>query len=114
MDMKRRRELLEAYKNRRPQMGVISIRCLATGEVFLGTSTDTKADFNSNRAKLSMNGHPNQRLQALWNQYGESGFAFTVPETLDYENREDDHSQELETLRELLLEQDPQARRIWR
>ncbi len=34
MDIKRKRELLEAYKNRHPEMGVISFHCGATGESF--------------------------------------------------------------------------------
>ena len=42
MDTKRKKELLEAYKNRHPEMGVISYRCKETGEVFLGISKDTK------------------------------------------------------------------------
>lgn len=35
MDMKRKKQLLEEYKNRRPEMGVISYRCIATNESFL-------------------------------------------------------------------------------
>lgn len=34
MDIKRKKELLEIYKNRHPEMGVISYRCRETGEVF--------------------------------------------------------------------------------
>lgn len=34
MDMKRRKELVEIYKNRHPEMGVISYRCKETGEAF--------------------------------------------------------------------------------
>ncbi len=40
MDKKRRKELLESYKNRRPEMGVISYHCKETGETFLGISQD--------------------------------------------------------------------------
>lgn len=46
MDTKRKKELLQQWKNRRPEMGVISFRCKKTGESFLGISKDTKADFN--------------------------------------------------------------------
>ena len=41
MDIKRKKELLEAYRNRHPEMGVISYRCKETGELFLGISNDT-------------------------------------------------------------------------
>ncbi len=114
MDMKRRRELLDEYKTRRPEMGVISFKCATTGESFLGISTDTRADFNSNRAKLSMNYHPNKRLQELWNQYGESNFELSVLKTLKYENREEDHTLKLESLRDACFAEDSRARRIWK
>jgi hypothetical protein len=55
MDIKRKKELLESYKNRHPEMGVISYCCKETGEIFLGISKDTKADFNSTNMKLSAN-----------------------------------------------------------
>lgn len=114
MDTKRRKQLLEEYKNRRPEMGVISFRCKETDDVFLGASTDTKAGFNSNCAKLSMHSHPNRQLQALWNQYGRKGFVLSVVEVLKYENPADDHSKELEALCERHLAHNKQARRIWR
>ena len=44
----------------------ISIRCKTTGDLFLGISKDTRADFNSNRFRLSANGHSNRQLQELW------------------------------------------------
>lgn len=36
MDMKRKKELLQEWKNRHPEMGVISFYCNSTGEAFLG------------------------------------------------------------------------------
>ena len=114
MDMKKKKELLEEWKNRRPEMGVISFLCKATGESFLGTSKDTKADFNSNRFKLLTGNHPNKRMQELWQQYGEAGFEYVVLKVLKYEDPQEDHTDELEELRELCFANDPQARRIWK
>lgn len=114
MDMKRKKQLLEEYKNRNPEMGVISYRCKYTDESFLGISTDTMADFNSTTAKLKMGAHPNNRMQELWNQYGKDSFELSVIKVLKYENAEDDHRSELEKLREQCLEDNPRARRIWR
>ena len=54
-DMQRKKQLLGEYKNRKPEMGIISFRCAATEETFLYISKDTKADINSNRFKLSAN-----------------------------------------------------------
>ena len=49
MDTKRKKELLQQWKNRHPEMGVISFRCKKTGESFLGISKDTKADLCAGR-----------------------------------------------------------------
>lgn len=114
MDIKRKKELLDAWKNRHPEMGVISIRCKSTGDLFLGISKDTRADFNSNRFKLSANGHPNRQLQELWNRYGEPNFEFSVAKILKYESPTDDHTDELKLLLERCLMEAPQARRIWK
>ena len=114
MDIKRKKQLLEEYINRRPEMGVISFRCMATNESFLGISKDTKADFNSTSTKLAANYHPNKRLQELWNQNGVENFELSVMKAIKYEYPTDDHTAELEALREQCLAQDKQARRIWR
>ena len=39
MDKAQRKAMVEQWKLRRPEMGVISIRCKATGEAFLGACT---------------------------------------------------------------------------
>ncbi|MCI2242672.1 GIY-YIG nuclease family protein [Adlercreutzia faecimuris] len=114
MDKSRRKELIEAYRNRRPEMGVIALRCRETGDSFLGASRDVPADFNSARAKLELGGHPNRQLSALWERYGEDGFDFVVLETLECEDPDKDYGPDLEALRELCLAADPRAQKIWR
>lgn len=114
MDAQRKKQLLEEYKHRRPEMGVIALRCRATGEAFFGTSNDTRADFNSLRVKLNSKQYPNKRLQALWNGHGPEGFELSVIKVLKYEDPHEDHWAELEELREQCLAQEPEARRIWK
>ncbi len=114
MDMKRKKELLEVYKNRYPEMGVISYRCRETGEVFLGISKDTKADFNSNNVKLEANWHPNKRMLELWTMYGLEGFELSVIKVLKYDDPREDHTAKLEALREQCFADDPNATKIWR
>ena len=96
MDMKRKMELLNEWKNRRPEMGLIAITCKSTGEMFVDISTDTQFAFNSHRFKLSANFHPNKRLQQLWQQYGENGFDYAVVKILKYENKDDDQTEKSE------------------
>ena len=114
MDIKRKKELLEIYKNRHHEMGVISYRCRETGEVFLGISKDTKSDFNSTNMKLAANWHPNKRLQELWNKYGSEGFELSVIKVLKSDDPHEDYTAKLESLRAQSLAADPNARRIWR
>lgn len=112
MDIKRRKELLSAYKDRHPEMGVISFRCRTADETFLTTAPDTTAKFNRIRFQLSAGQCPNQRLQELWTQHGEDDFELRVVQRLEYEDPAEDHTDELETLCELCLIENPQAKRL--
>lgn len=114
MDSKRKKELLEEYKARRPEMGIFSYRCRATGESFLGYSQDIKAAFNSTTVKLNSNFYPNKRLLELWNQYGQEGFELAVVKLLKYEDPRGDYTDKLEALREECLKRDPLAKKLWK
>ena len=114
MQTDRRKELRDAYKSRRPDMGVVELRCTATGQRFLGITRDAAKELNSLRAKLNGGGHPNRPLQQLWSEHGENGFDFRVADTLEYENPEDVSADDLQALRDLLLAEAPDARKIWK
>jgi len=114
MNIQRKKQLLEEYKNRKPEKGILSFRCTPTEESFLCSSKDTKADINSNCFKLSANYHPNKRLQELWNQYGEANFEISVIRVLKYENPNDNHTEELEKLLNQCLDSNSKARRVWK
>ena len=114
MDNKRRKELLQSYKFRRPEMGVISYYCKETGDTFLDTSHDTKASFNSTNMKLAANWHPNKQLQELWNKYDREAFELSVVEVLKYDDPNEDYTAELEEILKQCLTANPGARRLWR
>lgn len=114
MNATRRKELLEGYRNRRPEMGVISLRCTAIGEAFLDISQDTRVSFNSVRTKLESGYHPNRRLRELRKQYGQSGFECSVIKTLSYEDPHENQTAKLEALRSKCLAQDPLAQKLWK
>lgn len=109
MDKERRKKLLEEFKLRKPQMGVIAFTCTKTGESFLCACRDTKAGFNRSLLQLGIGSHPNKRLQELWKHYGEAGFEQRVVEALEYQEQGDVHEDDLKTLLELCLARDPQA-----
>lgn len=112
MDTTRRKELLGAYKNRRPEMGVISFRCVPTGDTFLTPAADTAARFNRLRFQLSAGNCPYKRLQALWAQHGGDAFELRVVKRLEYDDPAEDHTEELDMLCELCLLEAPQAEKL--
>lgn len=114
MDIKKRKELVEEYKNRQLEMGVICLTCKSSGESFLDVCKDTKVGFNSARAKLGMNSHPNKQLQQLWDKYGAEDFDFSVIRVLEYDNVNDNHDDELELLRDECLNEIPNSSKVWR
>lgn len=109
MDKQKRKELVEMYKNRKPEMGIISYKCKETGDVFLGISRDANADFNSTSFKLSAKMHPNKRLQELWNKYGSEGFETSVAMILEYDNPDEDYTEDLELLLDECMSKEPKA-----
>lgn len=117
MDSQRKRELKEAYRTSRPPMGVLSFRCVPTGESFLLASRNIPGDTNSVTFKLNSDYHSNRHLLELWRRYGEENFQVEVLEELDYRDESDDpadYKEELEQLRDLCLERDESASLLWK
>ena len=114
MDMQRKRQLTENYKNRKPEMGVLSFYCKETGDTFLYASKDIPAYRNGTLFKMACNGHPSKLMQSLWNTYGEDSYEISVLELLKYDNPNDDHEQELEDMLLKYLELNRNAGRIWK
>ena len=112
MDAARKKALLAAYKNRKPEMGIIAIRCAETNETFLTPATDIAAYCNRIRFQLSAGNCPSQQLQQLWRQYGQDAFSFEVVKRLKYEDPQADHTDELAALYESCLQEDTMARRL--
>ena len=113
MDMKRKKELLETYKNRKPEMGILAFCCIAAQKTFLCSSKDINASINRNRLQLSIGQHPNGALQSLWNQFGESGFEISTMQQLKYKDPNEDHADELKKMLDQCIEANPAYRRIY-
>lgn len=114
MEKQRRKELIQEFKDRKKELGIISFKCKQTGEVFLGISTDIKADFNSNKMKLNTGTHPNKKLLKLWQEYGSEGFELSIEKTLDYEDPTKDYTTQLEDIRQEMMSKDESIQKIWR
>ena len=99
--MERRKELLEMYKQMKPDMGIFVIQSRQSQKCFLEVSQNVKAKINSTTFQLNANTHPNKELQKEWNEYGEANFDIEVLEKLKYSEDESktDYREELEILK---------------
>jgi len=99
----KKKKLLMEYKYRKPEMGIIAIKCIVTGKDYIGYANDTKAAINGNQFKLEAGMHPNKSLQSEWNNHSKSKFYMQVLEVLSYDEKDEskaDYSKELESLRD--------------
>jgi DNA-binding transcriptional regulator YhcF (GntR family) len=63
--------------------GVYAIRCVPTGQVYVGSSKDVSWRKVVHWARLRNGTHYNLRLQEAWTRHGEEAFVFEVLELLD-------------------------------
>ena len=103
MDRARRKELLEQYKQMKPDMGVYMFKSINTNTVYLGCDKNIKATINGDRFKLNANSHRNKKLQKDWNENKEENFEIKVVQVLKYDKDESktDYSEDLKILREI-------------
>ena len=114
MNQEQKKALQARYKNMHHEMGVVSFKCVATGDAFLAASKNTKSTLNSTQFQLEAGNHPNKVLQKLWKEYGGAGFECTVLEVLDYDDPTEDYSEILEEMRQTFLDADRKNHKLWR
>ena len=99
----RRKELIEQYKQIKPDMGIFRVRLKDGSKCFLETSQNLRGKMNSTRFQLDAGNHPNKELQRDWKQYGPDRFEFEVLELLPYAKDESktDYAEELAILKHI-------------
>jgi hypothetical protein len=80
-----RRAARAAYKERKPSPGVYALRCLTSGEVWVGQTPDLDKVWNRIAFTLRAGGSPHRSLQAAWNTHGAEAFVFEALERLEEE-----------------------------
>lgn len=104
--MQTRKELKEAYKQRKPKMGVFQIRNTQNGKIFIDSSMNLDASWNSMRTQLNFGSHPNVGLVRDWKTFGEEKFVFEIlSEVKAEDNVLVDYTREVKTLKSLYLEE---------
>lgn len=103
MDKLRKKELLQKYKEIKPEMGVYMFKSINTNTVYLGCDKNIKATINGDRFKLNSKNHRCKKLQQDCNENKEENFEIKVVEILPYDKDESkvDYSEDLKILREI-------------
>ena len=73
----------QQYKSRTIQHGIIAIRCTATGDAWVGATTQPGIGQNNIWFQLRMGGSHNKKMQAAWHAHGEDNFVYEMLETFD-------------------------------
>ena len=80
-----RKSAIAAYKERKAAAGIYVVRCVASGEVWVGQAADLAKIQNRVWFTLRQGGHPCRSLQAAWNAHGEADLTLSECERLDDE-----------------------------
>lgn len=83
-----RRAAVQAYRERRAEVGIYAIRCHASGGCWVGSSRDLAKIRNRHWFSLRLGNHRTSELQAAWTRHGEEGVRFEILETLDADTPE--------------------------
>jgi ribosomal protein L34 len=81
-----RKAAVAAWKERKAPAGIYALRCLPTGQVWVGRSTDLEASERRLGFALRMASTPHRSLLAAARAHGEEAFAFEVVERLEDED----------------------------
>src|SRR5215216_756024 len=73
----------EGYKSRVIQHGIVAIRCTATGEAWVGATTQAGIGKNAIWTQLRFGVSHNKKMQTAWNTHGEESFVYEMVETFD-------------------------------
>ncbi len=92
MNMDRKKELANDWKQRTKEMGIIVITCKANGAQFATGVPDTKNVFNRHRFELEAGSHRNKELQKLWNKFGVENFTFEVVLPIEMDENKTDRA----------------------
>jgi hypothetical protein len=80
MDKKRRKELLEEYRQLKTYMGVYQIKNNVSGKIFISTCSNLKSRWLTIRGQLDVGRYAISELQKDWNELGEEAFTYEVLE----------------------------------
>lgn len=85
MRIEDRKAAVSAYKERKAEGGLYAVRCVASGEVWVGHAPDLSTIKNRLWFTLRQGTNTHRSLQSAWQTHGAKAFAFEIIERLDEE-----------------------------
>ena len=85
MRTEHRKAAMIAYKERKVESGIYAVRCVATGEIWVGSTPDLSKIQNRLWFTLRQGTNTHRSLQTGWNAHGAEAFSFEIVERLDEE-----------------------------
>jgi group I intron endonuclease len=67
--------------------GIYQIKNLVNGKVYIGSSVNIKARWNTHKSSLRKNLHHSPALQRAWNKYGPDAFEFSILEIVEDQSK---------------------------
>ncbi len=101
-----RREMIKEYKRTLQPMGIVQVKNIKTGRVYITSSANTTGTINSIRFQLKMGAFlPSPALVQDWKELGEQSFLIEVLDELKpVDDPDHDYQDDLKTLETIWLE----------
>lgn len=80
-----RKAAIAAYKERKVSAGIYRVRCLTSGQVWVGQTPNLDKIENRIRFTLRQGSHRHRALQEAWLRHGAESFVLDAVETLEEE-----------------------------
>jgi hypothetical protein len=80
-----RKAVVSAYKERRVEAGIYAVRCIPSGEIWVGRAPDLSTIQNRLWFTLRQGSNTHRSLQDAWHTHGVEAFTFEIVERLEDE-----------------------------
>ena len=87
MQKEGRKAAIAAYRERKVESGVYAVRCVPSGQLWVGSAPDLATIQNRLWFTLRQGGNPHRALQQAWTEHGADAFTFEVVERLSDDDK---------------------------
>ncbi len=101
-----RRQIIKEYKNALQPIGIVQVKNIRNGRIYIAASANTQGTINSLRFQLKMGSFlPSPALSKEWNEMGEECFIIDVLDELKpFDKPKHDYKEDLKALESMWLE----------